>query len=106
MRREEAAQQRLALLLGEVRLGLRVGDELEREEVARAADVADDRDVAQALDAARGSSASFAAHVLEDALLLEQLEVAAADRAAHRVAAEGDAVQEARRVRARNGSAR
>src|SRR4051812_9307638 len=48
--REEAAQHRLALLLGEVRLGLGIGHQLEGEEVPRAADVADDRKVPEALD--------------------------------------------------------
>ena len=56
-------------------LGLRVGDELEREEVAGAAHVADDRDVPEPFDAL-AEPRLVRAHVLEGALLLEELEVA------------------------------
>src|ERR1017187_2421166 len=45
--REEAAQQRFGLLVVERLLRLLVLDELNRLEVARAADVADDRQLAQ-----------------------------------------------------------
>src|ERR1700712_5063806 len=44
--REEAAQQVLGLLLREPRVRVGIRDELEREEVARAAHVTDERDVA------------------------------------------------------------
>ena len=72
-----------------------IGDELEREEVAGATDVADDRDVAQALDALT-QPVLLRPDALEDALLLDELEVAQPDRAAHRVTAEREAVREAR----------
>src|SRR5690349_4138845 len=48
--RQEAAQERLRLLVAERLLGLLVLDQLDRLEVARASDVAYDRQVAQRLE--------------------------------------------------------
>ena len=84
---EEAAQQPLALLGAEAGQ-LRVAHELERPEVAVAADVADDRHAVLQLVQALAQVALVLAHVLEHALALEDLDVAQGDRRRHRVAAE------------------
>src|SRR5262249_54464904 len=65
--RQVPAQERLRLRRAERRLGLAVLDELDRVEVARAANVADDRDVAQRVEH-RPELALVLAHVLEQAL--------------------------------------
>ena len=67
-------------------------------EEAGAADVADDRDVAQLLEHA-AELALLAQHVPAEVLLLEDLEVAQRDGGGDRVAAEGRAVREARLAR-------
>src|SRR4051794_23714005 len=94
---DEAAQQVLDLGALEALLGLLVLDELERMEVAGAAHVADERDVAQAVEHA-AQPGLVLADVLEDALLLEDRDVGQRDPAAHRVPGEREAVDE--RVRA------
>src|SRR3954451_3500390 len=90
---EEAAQHRLGLLGAEGLPRLAVLDELDRVEVAGAADVADDRDVAQRLEH-RAEVGLVLADVLEQALALEDVEVGERDRGAHRVPAPRDAVGE------------
>ena len=56
---QEAAQQLLRLLVVEGLLGVLVLDQLDAEEVAVAADVADDRQVLELLQRRRGTPASF-----------------------------------------------
>src|SRR3954451_20692542 len=91
--RQLAPQERLGLLVGEGLLRLAVLDELERPEVAGPAHVADDLDVAQRLEhVAEGRL--VLAHVLEQALVLEHVEVGHRDGGAHRVPAPRDAVGE------------
>src|SRR4051794_25580283 len=92
---DETEQDPLALLGAERLLGGLVLDELDPVEVPVAADVADDRQVAQPLEG--GAEARLvAADVLEDLLLLEDLEVLQRDRGRDRVAAERVAVGEHR----------
>ena len=90
---EEPAQQPLALLGAEA-AALLVADQLERPEVAGAAHVADDRHALLQLLEPLAQVALVLAHVLQDALALEDLDVAQRDRGGHRVAAERDAVKE------------
>src|SRR4051794_19521684 len=90
---QEAAQQRLGLLVAEGLPRLAVLDELDRVEVTGAADVAHDLDVAQRLEH-RPEVGLVLADVLEQALALEDVEVGERDRGAHRVPAPRDAVGE------------
>src|SRR3954449_6897021 len=90
---EEAAQQRLGLLGAEGLARLAILDELDRVEVAGAADVADDLDVAQRLEH-RAEVGLVLTDVLEQALALEDVEVRHRDGGAHRVPAPRDAVGE------------
>ena len=94
----EAAQQLLALLVAEALLGLLVLDQLERVEVARAAHVADDRQVLLELVEHAAELGLLLAHVAAEVLALEDVEVGHRHRGGHRVAAEGDAVGEHLRV--------
>ena len=68
-------------------------DQLDRVEEAVAADVADDRDVAQAVEH-RPELALLAQHVAAEVLALEDVEVGHRDRGGDRVPAEGEAVRE------------
>src|SRR3954466_8949628 len=88
-----AAQERLGLLVAERLLRVAVLDELERVEVAGAAHVADDLDVAQRLEH-RAEVCLVLADVLEQALALEDVEVRHRDGGAHRVPAPRDPVSE------------
>ena len=69
---EEAAQQLLGLLVVEGLLGVLVLDQLDAVEVPVAADVADDRQVLEALER-RAEGALVVADVLEDVLVLEDV---------------------------------
>ena len=82
------------LLVGEALLGLLVLDQLERVEVARAAHVADDRQVLAQLVEHAAELALLLAHVAAQVLALEDVEVRQRHRRRHRVAAERDAVRE------------
>ena len=64
--REEAAQQRLGLLVGERLARLLVLHELERPEVAGAAQVADDVELEQRRELRRGRPSSCSRDVLDD----------------------------------------
>ena len=91
--RQEAAQQPLRLVLVERLLGGLVLDQLDAEEVAVAADVADDRQVVEPFQVGpeqRGVVADVAVEVLA----LDDVQVGQRHRRADRVAAEGDAVRE------------
>ena len=77
-----------------VLLGVLVLDQLDRVEVAGAAHVADDREVAQRVEH-RAELALVRADVLEDALALDRVDVGQRDRRADRMAAEREAVREA-----------
>ena len=90
---DEAAQQVLGLRVVEALLRLAVLDELDRLEVARAADVADDRDVAQAVEH-RAERGLVGAHVAAEVLALHDVDVRERDRGGDRVAAEREAVGE------------
>ena len=95
---EVAAQQRLGLLAVEALLGVAVLDELDRVEVAGAAHVADDRDVAQRLEhraqvAARSRARSRGCPRPRTTSML-----ASATARGHRVPAEREAVDERRRA--------
>src|SRR5262245_59345077 len=90
-RREEAAEERLALLLREGLARLLVFHELEGVEEARPAEVADDRQVEQ-LRQRRVESLLLGGDVVDDVLAVHDLDVLERDRRLHRVAAEGDAV--------------
>ena len=93
LRREELAQQHLALLGAERLAGGAILDELERHEVAGAAHVADDVVVAREAVQLLGEVGLVGAHVAEHVEALHDLEVRARDRGRERVAAERDAVQ-------------
>src|SRR3954447_21848777 len=93
LRGEEAAQQPLLLVARERLLGLLVAHELDRAEVARPAHVADDREVAEALEH-RLELGLVGLDVLDDALVGEDVEVGQRDGGGDGVAAEGDAVGE------------
>src|SRR5215213_5846364 len=82
--RHEAAEELLALLVGEALLRLLVLDELERLEVPRAAHVADDRQVLLELVEHRAELALLRAHVATQVLALEDVEVAERNRSRHR----------------------
>src|SRR5690242_10574004 len=89
----QALAQELFSLLGiETGLGP-VRHELDRPEVAAAADVADDRQPPQRLELA-GQVTLVLADVVEYLLALEQLEVLQRDRGRQRMAAEGDPMQQ------------
>ena len=75
------AQQPLGLVVVEGLLRALVLDELDRVEVARAAHVADDRDVAQRVEH-RAERRLVVADVLDDALVLHHVDVRQRDRAA------------------------
>ena len=81
---QEAAQHALALVGVQPRVVV-VLHQLERPEEAGAADVADDRQRAQLLQAGR-EVRLLGADVLEDPVALEDLQVAQRDRRAERVA--------------------
>src|SRR4051794_32490716 len=91
---QEAAQQHLRLLVAEALLGLPVLDELDRLEVARAAHVADDRQVAVEPLEHLAELRLLLAHVAAEVLALEDVEVRHRYRRSNRVAAERDAVGE------------
>ena len=94
---QEAAQEVLALLGGEASVGRGVRHHLERLEVAGAAHVADDREVAQRLEPV--AEAGFVGDdVVEHAFAVEHVEVGERDRAAHRMTTEREAVGERRLV--------
>ena len=100
-RRSRSASRPLELGLGGFVL-----HQLDAVEVAHAADVADERQVRAASSRAARNSSSLALHVAEDVVSLQEVEVGQRHRAAHRVAAEGDAVQErVARVEERLGDA-
>ena len=90
---EEAAQQLLGLLVVEALLGVLVLDQLDRLEVAGAAHVADDRQVAEAVEHP-AELALLGEDVAGEVLALEDVEVGHRDRRRHRVAGEGEAVRE------------
>src|SRR5262245_13431311 len=69
--RHEAAEELLALLVGEALLGVLVLDELERVEVARAANVADDRQILPELVEHAAELGFLRAHVPAEVLALE-----------------------------------
>ena len=69
------------------------GHHLERLEVPRATDVADDREVAQAFQAA-AEPRLVRAHVVEHVLAVEDVEVGQRNRATHRMPTERDAMGE------------
>src|SRR5690348_14755762 len=77
-RRHEAAQQPLALLVCERLPGRLVAHELDAEEVAIAADLTDDRQLAQPLER-RPERWFVATHVSEQVFALEEVEVRNAD---------------------------
>src|SRR6185369_1991814 len=79
-RREEAAQERLALVVVERRPRLLVLYELDGVEEAGATDVADDRQLEQRLEL-RTERVLRVAHVLDDSLALHDLDVLERDRA-------------------------
>src|SRR5579863_7507164 len=91
--REEAAQKPLGLRVVEGLLGLAVLDELDRLEEPGAAYVADDRDVAQALEHA-AELGLLLEHVPAEVLALDEVDVGERDRRRDRVSAEGVAVVE------------
>jgi hypothetical protein len=94
---QEAAQQPLGLVVAERLTGCLVLDQLDPVEVPVAADVADDRQVAELLE--RGAERRLVrADVAEQVLLLEDVQVGQGDRAADRVAGERDPVQERGRL--------
>src|SRR6185295_6780953 len=90
---DEAAQQPLRLLVGEPLLGLLILDQLDRLEVAVAADIADDWDVAQRVEH-RPKLALLATHVTAEVLTLEEVQVGHRHGRGHRMAREGEAVGE------------
>ena len=92
---EEAAEQRVGLLAGERLHRGAVLHELERPEVARAAQVADDRELGHAAQRVE-QRVLVGAHVREHAFVVEDVEVGERDGAAHRVTAEGEPVRERR----------
>src|SRR6185312_13396074 len=96
-RREESAEERLALRVVERRLRLAVLDELERVEEPRPAHVADDVDVEEGLEL-RAEETLRLAHVLDDAFALHDLDVLERHRALHGMTAERDPVRVHRRA--------
>ena len=92
---QEAAQQPLGLVVVEGEARLLVLDELNPVEEARAAHVADDRQVQQAVQGA-AERGLVRLHVLQDVLALEDVEVGQRHGAADRVPGEGEPVQEGR----------
>src|SRR4051812_48418739 len=85
---EGSAEQPLGLLVGEALLGLLIPDELDRVEEAVAANVADDRDVAQAVKH-RSELTLLSQDVSVDVLALEHVEVRHRDGRRNGVAGEG-----------------
>src|SRR4051794_11174966 len=92
--RHEAAEQLLALLVGEALLRLLVLDQLERLEVARPAHVADDREVLLQLVEHPAELALLGEDVAAQILALEHVQVRERDGGRDGVAAERDAVRE------------
>src|SRR5947209_9471534 len=87
--RQEAAQKRLALVIVERCPRLLVLHELERVEVPRSAQVADDRKIEEMREG-RAERVAVVANVLDHALALHDLDVLERDGALHGRAAERD----------------
>src|SRR5207302_7549506 len=92
---EEPAQKLLRFGGVEGFLGVLVLDELDRHEVTGAANVAHDREIAQALEH-RAQGTFVLEHPLAKALALDDVDVGERDRARDWVPAEGEAVVEDR----------